>query len=103
MLGPYEKGEPTDVATISRQLKERKVLAEGGGTTYLSELVGAAGAPGSARHYAQTVQNKFVLRSLIDAASKIGNLGFQEDRDIEIILDEAQAAVFQEIGRASCR
>ena len=95
MLGLYEKGEPIDVATISSKLKERKVLAEVGGTTYLSELVGAAGAPGSARHYAQTVQNKFVLRSLIDAASKIGNLGFQEDRDIEIILDEAQAAVFQ--------
>lgn len=95
MLGLYEKGQPIDVATVSSKLKERKVLAEVGGTTYLSELVGAAGAPGSARHYAQTVQNKFVLRSLIDAASKIGELGFQEDRDIELLLDEAQAAVFQ--------
>src|SRR3990167_3284584 len=95
MLSLYAKGEPIDVATVSSKLKERKALAEVGGATYLSELVGTAGAPGSARHYAQTVQNKFVLRSLIDAASKIGNLGFQEDRDIEIILDEAQAAVFQ--------
>ena len=40
------------------------------------------------------MQTKFILRSLIDAASKIGELGFQEDRDIEEILDEAQSAVF---------
>src|SRR3989344_1475034 len=77
MLGLYERGEPVDVATVSSKLKERKVLAEVGGATYLSELVSAAGAPGSALHYAQFVQNKFVLRSLIDAASKIGELGFQ--------------------------
>src|SRR3990167_4059846 len=49
MLGLYEKGEPIDVATVSSKLKERKALAEVGGTTYLSELVGAAGAPRSAR------------------------------------------------------
>lgn len=95
MLGLYEKGEPLDVATVSSKLKERKVLSEVGGMIYLSELVSAAGAPGSARHYAQFVQNKFVLRSLIDAASKIGELGFQEDRDIETLLDEAQSAIFK--------
>jgi replicative DNA helicase len=95
MLGLYEKGEPIDVATVTSKLKERKVLAEVGGSSYLADLVGAAGSPGSARHYARVVQNKYVLRSLIDAASKIGDLGFQEDRDIEKLLDEAQSAIFQ--------
>ncbi|MEK7107396.1 MAG: replicative DNA helicase, partial [Patescibacteria group bacterium] len=41
------------------------------------------------------VQSKFILRSLINAASTIGELGFQEDREIEEILDEAQAVVFK--------
>jgi len=94
MLSLYEKGEPIDVATVSSKLKERKVLAEVGGPAYLSELIGSAASPGSGRHYAQVVQNKFVLRSLLDAAAKIGELGFEEDRDIEVILDEAQAAIF---------
>jgi len=94
MLSLHEKGEPIDVATVSSKLKERKVLAEVGGAAYLSELVGSAASPGSGRHYAQIVQNKFVLRSLLDAAAKIGELGFEEDRDIEIVLDEAQAAIF---------
>jgi len=95
MLSLHTKGEPIDVVTVSGKLKERKELTAIGGAAYLSEVAGAAASPGSARHYAQSVQTKFVLRSLIDAAAKIGELGFQEDRDIEQVLDDAQAAVFQ--------
>lgn len=95
MLSLHAKGDPIDVVTVSGKLKERKLLSDIGGASYLSELAGAAASPGSARHYAQSVQSKFVLRSLIDAAARIGELGFQEDRDIEQILDEAQSAVFR--------
>src|SRR3989338_5724775 len=95
MLSLYERGEPIDAATVTSKLKKRNVLDEIGGASYIADLVAAAGSPGSSRHYAQIVQNKFVLRSLIEAAAKIGDLGFQEDRDIEQLLDEAQSAVFQ--------
>ncbi|MBM3261747.1 replicative DNA helicase [Candidatus Kaiserbacteria bacterium] len=94
MLSLHTKGEPIDVVTLSGKLKERKQLGDIGGASYLSELVNASVSPGSARHYAQMVQSKAILRSLIDAAAKIGELGFEEDRDIEQVLDEAQAAVF---------
>jgi len=94
MLGLYAKTEPVDVVTVSAKLKERKQLKEIGGAAYLTELANAAASPGSARHYAQTVQTKFVLRSLIDASAKIGEIAFEEDRDIEEVLDEAQSAVF---------
>src|SRR3989338_5659372 len=94
MLSLYAKSEPIDVVTVSGKLKERKQLTEIGGAAFLGELTSAAASPGSARHYAESVQTKFVLRALLDAAAKIGELGFQEDREIEDILDEAQAAVF---------
>ena len=94
MLALYAKGEPIDVVTLSGKLKERKQLQEIGGAAYLSELTGAAASPGSARHYAELVQTKFVLRSLIDAGAKINELGFAEDREIEDVLDEAQSAAF---------
>ncbi len=94
MLGLHEKGEPIDISTVGSKLKERKQLKDAGGASYLSELVGSAASPGSAPHYAHVVQNKYVLRALIEAAGKIGELGFQEDRDVEVLLDEAQSAVF---------
>ncbi len=103
MLSLHGKGEPIDLVTVSSKLKERKQLQDIGGASYLSELVGAAASPGSARHYAESVQTKYVLRSLINAASKIGELGFQEDRDIEEILDEAQSAVFSVSNAPSLR
>jgi replicative DNA helicase len=103
MLSLYAKGEPIDVVTISSKLKERKQLSDVGGAAYLSELASAAASPGSARHYAEVVQAKFMLRSLIDAAAKINELGFQEDRDIEQVLDEAQAAVFSVVNTPMLR
>lgn len=94
MLSLYQKGEPIDVVTVASKLSERKQLQEVGGRAYLSELAGSAASPGSAGHYAQVVQTKFMLRSLVDAGGKIGELGFAEDREIEQVLDEAQQAVF---------
>jgi replicative DNA helicase len=94
MLSLHARSEPIDVVTVSAKLKERQELKEIGGAAFLNEMVGAAASPGSARHYAQMVQGKFILRQLIDAAAKIGELGFAEDRQIEEILDEAQQAVF---------
>ncbi len=95
MVSLYSKGEPIDVVTVSSKLKERKQLADIGGAAYLSEIANAAASPGSARHYAQGVQTKFVLRSLIDAAARISELGFEEDREVEEVLDEAQSAIFR--------
>jgi replicative DNA helicase len=94
MLTLHARSEPIDVVTVSAKLKERQELKEIGGAAFLNEMVNAAASPGSARHYAQMVQGKFILRQLIDAAAKIGELGFAEDRQIEEILDEAQQAVF---------
>lgn len=94
MVNLHSKGEPIDVVTVTSKLKERKQLSDIGGAAYLSELIATAASPGSARHYAQSVQAKFILRSLIDAAAKIGELGFQEEREIEHVLDEAQSTIF---------
>lgn len=103
MLSLHAKGEPIDLVTVSSKLRERKQLDDIGGGSYLSELVGSAASPGSASHYADAVQTKFVLRSLLDAAAKIGELGFQEDRNIEEVLNDAQAAVFSVTNAPSLR
>jgi len=94
MLALHSKSDPVDVVAVSSKLKERKELKDVGGAAYLTEIVNSAASPGSARHYAEVVQSKYVLRTLIDASQKIGELGFEEDRDVEQVMDEAQQAVF---------
>ncbi|MEK7098400.1 MAG: replicative DNA helicase, partial [Patescibacteria group bacterium] len=103
MLSLHAKGEPIDVVTVASKLDERKQLQDVGGRAYLSELAGTSASPGSAAHYAEVVQTKYMHRALIDAASKIGELGFAEDREIEQVLDEAQQAVFAISNSSSMR
>lgn len=95
MLALHQKGEPIDLVTLSAKLRERKLLDKIGGSSYLSELISATASPGSAQHYAQVVQAKGTLRSLIAVASDINELGYAEERDIAELLDEAQARVFR--------
>lgn len=101
MRSLYERGEPVDLVSLSARLKERKSLDKVGGSAYLSELVGITVSPGSARHYAQVIQSKGVLRSLIGVADEIGKLGFAEERDIEEVLNEAQSKIFKIANTAS--
>jgi replicative DNA helicase len=94
MLSLFSKGDPIDLVTLSGKLKEKKQIKSIGGAAYLSELVDNVASPTSAPHYAQIVKGKHMLRNLIEAADHIGNLGFEEARDIEDVLEDAQAKVF---------
>lgn len=103
MLSLYARGEPVDLVSLSARLKEKKMLDKVGGNTYLSELVGVTVSPSSGRHYAQVIQAKGVLRGLITTADEIAQLGFQEDRDIEEVLNDAQAKIFRIANTAATR
>jgi replicative DNA helicase len=94
MMGLFEKGEPIDIVTLSSKLKEIKKLETVGGTAYLSDLAAAAPVAANVTYYADTVKDKSTRRRLIAAAGDIGELGYQEDRDTEEVVDEAQQAIF---------
>jgi len=95
MLSLFSKGEPIDLVTLSGKLESKKKLEQIGGRAYLSELANAAPAATNAAHYAQVVKAKQIHRSLIEAAEHIGELGYQEDSEVEKLLDEAQSTIFQ--------
>ena len=94
MLTLYEKGQPIDLITVSNRLKDTGQLPNVGGSGYLSELVAASSSPGSAKHYADIIQSKFILRSLLSIGWQISELGYSEDRAVEDILEEVEQAVF---------
>ncbi|MFZ2593965.1 MAG: replicative DNA helicase [Minisyncoccia bacterium] len=95
MRALFEKGEPIDLVTLSGKLKEQQRLDSVGGSSYLSELVGAAPAAGNVIYYADIVKEKSVRRNIIDAASHIGEIGYHEDIDVEEVVDEAQQKIFE--------
>ena len=94
MLSLHTKTTPIDFVTVSNALKERGELQDIGGAQYLTELIGTAVSPGSAKHYAEIVQSKFLLRRLIDAGYEISEMGFQESESIDQVLNDAEMRVF---------
>ncbi|MDB5259266.1 MAG: replicative helicase, replicative helicase [Candidatus Taylorbacteria bacterium] len=94
MIELHGKGSPIDLLSLSSRLKERDLLEQAGGMTYLTELVNSVPSSTNAKHYAEIVQKKQLMRDLISASEFIGNLGFDEEGDIEEVLDKAEKKIF---------
>ncbi len=69
MVGLWGKNEPIDIESVRAALADQKQLESIGGISYLAELVSEVPAASNARHYANQVQKKYMLRNLIDAES----------------------------------
>ena len=90
----FEKGEPIDLLSISNRLKEKNLLDEIGGNSYLTELVNSVPTAVHVLSYAKIVQRKRILRDLIDASHEIGLMGYNETDDVDELLDQAEKRIF---------
>jgi replicative DNA helicase len=90
----FEKNEPIDLLSISNRLKEKNLLKETGGNSYLTELINSVPTPHHALNYAKIVYHKRVLRDLIGASQEIADLGYNEAEDISNLLDKAERRIF---------
>jgi len=88
------KREPIDLLSLSSRLKEKKLIDQIGGNTYLTELVNMVPSAANIKHYAKIVQKKYMLRNLIGVADHISELGYDENEEIEDLLDKAEKKIF---------
>ncbi|MBP9711823.1 MAG: replicative DNA helicase [Candidatus Pacebacteria bacterium] len=89
------KNEPIDMLSLSTKLAEQKNLDRVGGNQYLAEIVNVVPSSTNVKHYADIVQKKYVLRSLIEAADYVSELAFEEGDDhMDDILDLAEKKMF---------
>jgi replicative DNA helicase len=80
--------------SLSSKLKEKDMLETTGGMTYLTEMVQSVPSSANAKHYAEIVQKKQIMRDLISASEFVGNLGFEEGSDLDELLDKAEKRIF---------
>ncbi|MEK9181027.1 MAG: replicative DNA helicase [Patescibacteria group bacterium] len=94
MLSLYEDNSSIDILTVTNILEERKTLEAVGGASYLTQVVNAVPSAVNVEHYATIVRRKGTLRKLINASNEINVLGFREDDDLELLLDQAEQRLF---------
>ena len=95
VLSLYGRGEPADAITVSDELGKRGDLGRVGGQAYLHQLISSVPTAANAGYYAQIVAERAVLRRLVEAGTKIVQLGYaQGGGDVEDIVNAAQAEVY---------
>lgn len=96
-------GNPIDLLSTANRLKEMNELERAGGNSYLAELVSAVPTSANIKYYAEIVQKKSMMRALIEAASEIGELGYDEAKDIDELLNSAEKRIYEVTSSPSVR
>jgi len=94
MVELYVKNEPIDIVSLSNRLKEKHLLEQIGGSSYLTSLVNKVPSSSHVLHYAKIIHQKKVLRDLIQASYEISELGWQESEDVDELIDKAEKSIF---------
>lgn len=95
MIELYEKNEAIDIITLSSLAKDRGILDQIGGVTYLSSLVDMMPSAANIVQYAKMVREKAILRELINVANEIIERSHEVDLDVEDYVDDAEKMIFQ--------
>ena len=93
----YSKNIAIDITTVSDELKNRKILNEVGGVEYLTEIMELTPTAGNVDYYIQIVEDKSILRNLIEKATEIVTLGYNNKTSVNETLDEAESKILNVI------
>jgi len=91
----YGRGEPADMVTVANELQRRGELQRVGGAPYLHTITASVPIAANAGYYAEIVREKAILRRLVNAGTRIVQFGYAGEGDVDDLVDQAQAEVYQ--------
>ncbi|MBS2964781.1 replicative DNA helicase [Actinocrinis puniceicyclus] len=95
ILDLYGRGEPADAVTVSAELTKRGELTRVGGAPYLHTLMSSVPTAANAGYYAVIVRERAILRRLVEAGTRITQMGYATDgADLDEIVNRAQAEIY---------
>jgi replicative DNA helicase len=97
ILDLYSRGEPADAVTVAAELERRAEIRRVGGAPYLHTLIATVPTAANASYYAEIVAEKAILRRLVEAGTRIVQLGYTgaEGADVNEIVDRAQSSIYE--------
>ena len=94
MVALNERGHAIDFVTLKEELQRSGELDDVGGPAYIASLADGVPRATNVEYYARIVKEKATLRNLIFAANKILTNAYEADQEPDLILDEAESAIF---------
>ena len=94
MFRLYERHRPVDLLTLSDELTKKDELELVGGSAYLTELTNYVPTAAHAEAYADIIAQKAIRRRLIKAGSDITAMSFDEEKNVQEVLEVAETELF---------
>ncbi|WP_261166735.1 replicative DNA helicase [Microbacterium sp. Marseille-Q6965] len=98
ILSLYSHGEPTDVVAVTDELIKNGDLQRAGGADYLHTLTSIVPTAANAGYYAGIVADKALLRRLVEAGTRIVQMGYQGQGDATDLVNASQAEIYAVTG-----
>lgn len=91
----HDRRNQLDILTLSDQLKSMGRLDSIGGSSYLTELTNLVPTAAHLEQYAEIVADKAIRRRLISASQDIAVIGFDENKSLQELIEEAETRLFE--------
>ena len=95
LLTLSERDEPADLITLTNELRKSDQLDSIGGASYITSLIDSVVTAANIEYYARIVKEKSVLRKLIEASTGIITRSYEDQGDVESLLDESERVIFE--------
>ncbi|GHC73688.1 hypothetical protein GCM10007079_07850 [Nocardiopsis terrae] len=91
----FSRGEPVDAISVNAELTKRGEATRVGGAPYLHTLTEAIPTAANAGYYAKIVSDRAVLRRLVEVGTRIAQIGYAGDGEVDDLVDHAQAEIYR--------
>lgn len=98
VLSLYSHGEPTDVVAVTDELIKTGDLQRAGGADYLHSLTSIVPTAANAAYYASIVRERALLRRLVEAGTRIVQMGYNGQGEALDLVNNAQAEIYSVTG-----
>lgn len=88
-----EKNISIDMTTVTEELENKKLLKQIGGVEYLTEIINFVPTAANVDEYIRIVEEKAILRRLIEEATQIVTSGYNQEEDLSEVLDNAEKKI----------
>ena len=94
IMNLYAKAEPIDIITLKDELTSLGKLEPVGGLEYLATLPDKVPTTANVEKYIKIVEEKSILRSLIKTANELIEIGYDQNEEVEVLMDNAEKKIF---------
>ncbi len=91
----FDRHEAVDMLTLTEELKKKGNIDDVGGPYYISEIINSVPSSANIEYHINIVRQKALSRKLITVCTEIVNDSFEQEKEVDNLLDKAEQSIFQ--------